>query len=58
MHVDIDLRILTPASGVVDVCLIPEIGFSMDKLCAHVAKVRGGGRMRHIIKRRAMMGKF
>lgn len=27
------------ASGVVDVCLIPEISFQMDKLCAYIAKV-------------------
>jgi 6-phosphofructokinase 1 len=27
------------SSGVVDACLIPEIGFSMDKLCAYVAQV-------------------
>lgn len=25
--------------GVVDICLIPEIGFNMEKLCGHVAKV-------------------
>ena len=26
-------------AGVVDVCLIPEVPFRMDKLCAYVAKV-------------------
>ena len=34
-----------PQTGVVDICLIPEIGFSLDKLCAHVAKVWGCGGM-------------
>lgn len=27
------------ASGVVDICLIPEISFSLDKLVAHVDKI-------------------
>ena len=30
---------LVSVAGVVDVCLIPEIQFSMEKLCEHVAKV-------------------
>lgn len=34
------------ASGVVDVCLIPEITFSVEKLCQQVARVSGyGGRL-------------
>lgn len=35
------------AAGVVDVCLIPEIPFKMEKLCAYVAEVSGDATPAH-----------